>query len=212
MYCLICGDKCDSFKYEYEDIDCYRCENCELIFKDPAIYQSFDEQKPRYDLHENDSDSAGYRIYFQKFIDFVLPRTDSIDAALDFGCGESSLLADMLIEQGIACDYYDPIYHSDQEYKNSRYDLITSVEVFEHLHDPMTVFKELLSIVNKDGYIAIRTEFHLNSIDRFSTWHYPRDPTHIVFFSPKTFRIMCELQGCKYLADNGKNMILVQER
>ena len=211
MECLVCSCECKSFRYEYADLDCYHCPSCELIFKDPKCHETFDKQKQRYDLHENSAENKGYRAYFQKFLDFVLPQIKDTHKALDFGCGESSLLADMLGEIGIDCNYYDPIYHPNDKFQEYRYDLVTSVEVFEHLHDPMAVISELLSILNEDGFIAIRTEFHYNSIERFVDWHYPRDPTHIMFFTPKTFGVIASLYNLKYIGDNGKNMLLLQK-
>ena len=64
--------------------------------------KKIEDQKARYDLHENEEDNEGYRAYFQRFLDFVLPAVRKPENALDFGCGESSLLASMLEEEGIA--------------------------------------------------------------------------------------------------------------
>ncbi len=121
-------------------------------------------QKARYDLHENDPDSDGYRAYFQRFLDFVLPKVGKPATALDFGCGRSRLLADILTQHGIACDAYDPIYRPDISYNTKKYDLIVSVEVFEHLHDPVAEFRKLIELLYSGGFLAIQTEFALGSI------------------------------------------------
>ena len=184
---------------------------CQLIFKSPENYQSFSEQKRRYDLHQNGEESEGYRLYFKSFLDFVLPNTGRVQHALDFGCGASDLLAQMLRKEGIECEIYDPIYHPETSYLQSSFDLIVSVEVFEHLHHPRETFAVLLSRIKEGGYLAIRTQFHSNSRDEFLTWYYRLDPTHIIFFRPETFRYLCRLYGCSYIADNSLNMVLIQK-
>lgn len=209
MKCLICSSNTDSFVDEKLGIVCHSCPNCGLIFKDPSLHQTFLEQKKRYDLHQNNSKSDGYRKYFQNFLDFVLPIVVKPSKILDFGCGESTLLSDMFTELGMECDYYDPIYHPDTNYTANKYDLIVSVEVFEHLQDPMRVFAELLSLLTQGGHLVIRTELHSSDIEKYLQWYYPKDPTHIAFFSTNTFRYMCEVTGCKYITDNTKNIIVL---
>jgi len=209
MQCIICDNITEPFTDTQMGVETYHCTHCAVIFKDPKIHENFTTQKQRYDLHENSADDAGYRNYFQQFLDFVLPQMKTPVTALDFGCGRSTLLCDMLAEQGIASEAYDPIYHPDMAYKNKQYDLITSVEVFEHLHDPMAVFKALISHLKPGGTLAIRTEFSYSQKEAYLQWYYRRDPTHVVFFTPRTFETMCERVGVRYVGDNGKNMVLV---
>jgi SAM-dependent methyltransferase len=168
-------------------------------------------QKVRYDLHENDEEDRGYQAYFQRFLDFVLPLSGEPKAALDFGCGATSLLAKMLEEQGISCDYYDPIYHPNNLDEDKKYDLIVSTEVFEHLHEPKEVFESLLKRLKEGGYLALQTQFHPNNIEEFKKWYYHQDPTHIVFFTAKTFRVLCEGADCVFVSDNGKNIVLLRK-
>jgi len=189
----------------------YHCKSCEFIFKSPESYQDFKMQKERYNLHENNEDDVGYRAYFQRFLDFTLPLVHTPKNALDFGCGRTSLLAMLLNEEGIACDYYDPIYHPHTLQKYTKYDLIVSTEVFEHLHQPREVFEDLVHRLTKGGYLAIQTEFHSNEQISFEKWWYPQDPTHIVFFRVKTFKILCEIYGCKLIKDNHKNMLVIKK-
>lgn len=189
----------------------YHCEACEYIFKSPKCYQDFDNQKERYNLHENNEEDAGYRAYFQRFLDFTLPFVLNVKRALDFGCGETTLLASMLEQKGIKCDFYDPIYHPDTPNNSKKYELIVSVEVFEHLHDPKKIFKSLIDRLEEGGYLSIQTQFHLNNRVLFKKWYYHQDSTHIIFFTVKTFKVLCDMYGCKVIEDNGKNMLLIQK-
>ncbi len=211
LKCHICGSSTRSFKDEKSGIVYYHCNGCEVIFKSPECYQSIEVQKARYDLHTNDEHDEGYRAYFQRFLDFVLPQTVDVKTALDFGCGRSTLLANILNSMNIRTDAYDPIYHPDTPYHSRKYDLVVSTEVFEHLHDPKTVFGALVELLSPGGYLAIQTQFHPQNIEAFKTWYYHKDPTHIVFFVPTTFRRLAEQYGCSYVADNGRNMVLLKK-
>ena len=212
MRCHICDEPTLMFIDEKQQMLYHHCRECEYIFKDPSVYQKIEDQKARYDLHENEEESAGYRAYYQRFLDFVLPVVRNPESALDFGCGESSLLASMLEEEGIACDHYDPIYLPDGWMDGKKYDLIVSTEVFEHLHQPREVFEELLDRLNIGGYLAIQTEFHPNEMGAFMNWYYTKDPTHIVFFRVKTFEVLADLSKCRVVDDNGKNIVIIKRK
>ncbi len=211
MDCHICNQTVESFIDEKTDIFYYHCKECEYIFKSPECYHDLTTQKERYNLHENDENDEGYKAYFQRFLDFVLPQVGIPQTALDFGCGATSLLSKILEEYGIQCDYYDPIYHPANFYESKKYALIVSTEVFEHLHQPREVFESLLNRLDKGGYLALQTQFHANDSEVFKKWYYHQDPTHIVFFTAKTFKVLCKMYGCEFVSDNGKNMVLIQK-
>lgn len=211
MNCHICDKDTESFVHEKTDTTYYHCKVCEYIFKSPECHQDFDSQKERYNLHTNNEEDEGYKAYFQRFLDFILPLVDKPDLALDFGCGRSVLLASLLEKEGIVCDYYDPIYHPDTLNDNKQYELIVSTEVFEHLHQPRDVFESLLVRLKKGGFLALQTQFHPHNIEAFKKWYYHQDPTHIVFFTAQTFKALCESFGCQYIGDNGKNMIVIRK-
>ena len=212
LVCHICGSGTESFTDSKSGIRYHSCSGCGVIFKSPECYRSIAEQKARYDLHNNDENDEGYRAYFQRFLDFVLPQVEDVETALDFGCGRSTLLANILNSINIETDPYDPIYHPDTPYHSKKYDLILSTEVFEHLHDPKAVFASLVERLHAGGYLAIQTQFHPENREKFKQWYYHKDPTHIVFFSPQTFKYLGAMHGCLYLGDNGKNMVLLKKR
>jgi len=211
LNCHICNQKTYYFIDEKTNITYYHCHDCEYIFKSPECYQDFSVQKERYTLHENDEADTGYQAYFQRFLNFVLPLVGQSKAALDFGCGASSLLSKMLEKEGISCDYYDPIYHPDTLNDNKKYEFIVSTEVFEHLHQPKEVFEGLVERLEVGGYLALQTQFHPNEVEAFKKWYYHQDSTHIVFFTAQTFKVLCKKYGVEFMSDNGKNMVLMRK-
>jgi len=211
LKCSICGQKSEIFEHPKSNIEYLECPLCRSISKSPKNFSNFDEQKIRYDLHDNNEDDIGYQRYFQRFIDFALPHIVGTKRALDFGCGATPLLSHMLNSYDIECDIYDPIYYPDNSYINSRYDLIVSVEVFEHLHNPIEVFGRLINILNPNGYIAIQTAFCPRDRDKFLDWYYHLDPTHVIFFRVETFKYMAKEYGLNIVDQNNKNMVLFQK-
>ena len=212
MNCHICDKPTASFLHEKTNIIYYHCRACEYIFKSPECYQNFETQKERYNLHTNDENDEGYKAYFRRFLDFTLPLVGKPKTALDFGCGASSILSAMLEKEGVDCDYFDPIYHPDTLSDSKKYELIVSTEVFEHLYQPKVVFKSLLERLEEGGYLALQTQFHSNDTEVFKKWYYHQDPTHIVFFTAQTFKVLCEIYGCKFVRDNGKNMVVIKKQ
>jgi len=207
--CHICEKKSKIFINEKTKINYYDCQDCEYIFKSAENYQDFKTQKKRYDLHQNKDSDKQYEAYFQHFLDFVLPKISKAKTVLDFGCGASTLLAQMLEKKGFKSTYFDPIYYPEISLDEKKYDLIVSVEVFEHLSQPKETFAYLIEKLNTGGHLAIQTEFHPNNKEAFMSWYYPQDPTHIVFFRKKTFEVLAKDFSCNIVADNGKNMIII---
>ncbi|MDQ7047467.1 MAG: class I SAM-dependent methyltransferase [Sulfurovum sp.] len=212
MLCHICDTYTLSFIHEKTNITYHHCKDCEYIFKSPEVYQDFNTQKERYNLHTNDEEDEGYKAYFKRFLDFTLPLVGQPKTALDFGCGASTILSTMLKIEGIDCTYYDPIYHPDTLNNARKYQLIVSTEVFEHLQQPKEVFSALLERLEEGGYLAIQTQFYPCDREAFTKWYYHQDPTHIVFFSTQTFKVLSKNFDCTYIGDNGKNMIVLQKR
>ncbi len=210
MKCPICQNMTESFTDSAKDILYHECSVCQYIYKSPDIHPDLEQQKIRYDLHENDPEDEGYRAYFQRFLDFVLPVVgNSGGRALDFGSGESDLLAQMLSKHRYRTLSYDPIYRPD-DYKKFRYNLIVSTEVFEHLSTPLHTLKALASLLEEGGYIALQTQFRPHDREGFLDWYYRLDPTHIGFFAAKTLRYAAQKAGLRYIDDDGKNKIIFQ--
>jgi hypothetical protein len=69
---------------------------------------------------------------------------------------------------------------------NKDYDFILMIEVIEHLRDPYGDLSNLKSRLRKGGKMFIKTQLMHPQRD-FSSWPYQRDPTHVQFFSQKTF-------------------------
>jgi 2-polyprenyl-3-methyl-5-hydroxy-6-metoxy-1,4-benzoquinol methylase len=185
---------------------------CDYIFMDDKNHLDASLEKKHYDNHHNNLESLGYVKMFENLIkEFVIAETKNIKTALDFGCGEGEVLPILLQRVGIPCDRYDLFYFPKKIYKDKKYDLIVSTEVIEHLSNPLEILRELLSHLNKDGYLLLMTSFHPSDSEKFLKWFYIQDMTHIGFFSMKTFEFLASKLDLKIIKHNSKNSILFKK-
>ncbi len=92
----------------------------------------------------------------------------------------------MFEEAGHLMATYDPFYAADVSVFADKYDFITATEVFEHLHHPGRELDRLWDCLGPEGILGIMTKLVRSSED-LALWHYIRDPTHVCFFSDRTF-------------------------
>ena len=93
----------------------------------------------------------------------------------------------MMQEAGHLCDGYDPLFANHGSALNQRYDFVTCTEVVEHFHEPRKEFDQLVRLLRPGGWLAVMTSWYPPE-DQFLEWHYRRDPTHVCFYSPRTFQ------------------------
>jgi len=207
--CKLCNCKTTIISDKKIDKNYYRCLECDYIFIDEKHILDAESEKKHYNNHDNNLESLGYVKMFEKIIDeFITSDTKDIKTALDFGCGEGEVLPILLERKDIKCDRYDLFYFPTKVYENKNYDLIVSTEVFEHLANPLEIFKILLKHIKKDGYLLIMTYFQPENKDDFFKWFYIKDVTHIGFFSLKTFEFLASELNLKIVKSNDKNTIL----
>jgi SAM-dependent methyltransferase len=172
----------------------WRCQSCEARFLAPEQRPSPDDEYAHYLHHENDPDDPAYRRFLSKLADPLLERLAPASRGLDFGCGPGPALAAMLREAGHEVALYDPFFVPDAAALAVLYDFVTCTETVEHFHDPRTEFARLRGLVRPGGWLALMTCFQTDDA-RFATWHYRKDPTHVVFYREATFRFLAARWG-----------------
>jgi SAM-dependent methyltransferase len=181
------------------------CGVCDLIFVPERFHLSTSDEKARYRLHDNSLSNEGYVGMFKDKIALIKQYCPDVNSVLDYGCGPGPVLAQLLSMEGFNCDIYDP--HFFPEFPESRYDLVVSTEVFEHLRDIKPELERIKTCLNPGGFFAVMTGFH-DAVESFEKWWYIADPTHICFFSMQTFGWIAEKFGFRIIYSNGKNFII----
>lgn len=184
--CPLCGEEGPDRFHQDRYRDYYRCVNCRLVFVPPSQFLSREQEKARYDLHENSADDAGYVKFLAKLFDPVSARLAPGSHGLDFGSGPGPTLSLMFEKAGHTVDLYDPFYAPDATVFERQYDFITASEVLEHLHNPRGELDRLWGILKRGGWLGIMTK-RARDAKAFKGWHYKDDDTHVIFFSDATF-------------------------
>jgi hypothetical protein len=168
------------------------CHQCDLIFVDPKFLLSVEDEKARYETHQNDVGDPGYERFLRQLWDpmhELLKQEKNFSEGLDFGCGPGPALQRMIEQAGYGCDIYDPFYAPEQKIFEKTYDFVTCTEVVEHFHFPSKAWAQLLGRVRMGGVVGVMTQLHpggASAADFFPRWWYARDPAHVSFYSEKT--------------------------
>lgn len=186
------------------------CRDCYLVHVPESFHLSAEEEKVRYDLHQNDPNDLRYRAFLGRLFDPLRAYVPSGSYGLDFGCGPGPTLSVMLQESGYVVDAYDKFYACHLHVFHNRYDFITATEVVEHLSDPRFELERLYGLLKENGLLGIMTKLVTNR-SAFEKWHYIRDTTHICFFSKSTFEWLGNLWQAR-VEFIGNDVILIYRR
>lgn len=189
--CLLCYSKQTEHFCSADGYDYLNCKNCDLIYVSPGQRLDPDEEKSRYDLHENNPDDHRYRKFLSQLFDPLQDKLKQGSFGLDFGSGPGPTLSVMFEEEGHRMNIYDPFYAADPAVFELQYDFITTTETAEHLYHPRVEFDRLWNCLKPGGFLGIMTKI-VPSHDQFPDWHYRKDDTHVTFYSEKTFQWMAE--------------------
>lgn len=193
--CPLCHANDIAFYFEDKRRRYNQCNACSLVFVSSEFLPTLIVERAEYDLHENSDDDQGYRAFLQRALSPLIPLINPNDSALDFGCGPSPVLANMLKASGLsAVDTFDIFYNPDKRVFNKQYNIITCTEAIEHFHTPSREWNYFLSMLMPGGLLVIMTK---RVIDKaaFARWHYKNDKTHVSFFSEATFHFLGERDG-----------------
>ena len=189
----------------------HECIACSIIFVSRESLISFQDEKTRYDSHENVEGDPGYEAYLKKIVDSSLPYLDPGQKGLDFGCGKTKLVEKLFHREGFAVDSYDLYFHPNESIFNNQYDFIILSEVIEHLREPREVMAKLSTLLSPTGKFLIKTKLAPATEKEFSSWFYKRDITHVQFFNEKSFKFLSEFLGMKEAISLGNDLFLFKK-
>jgi SAM-dependent methyltransferase len=89
-------------------------------------------------------------------------------------------------------------------YEKDFFDTIYMGEIFEHIHNPFFVLSEVKRVLKKDGVLVLDTP-NPYSIYRILFYFFKKsenltgDPTHLIFYTPKSLCVCLEKSGFQIL-------------
>ena len=184
-YFLCCGCQfCfapEFAKWRLEDF-AERIYNEDYVLVDPGYL----ETRPRQSAHSLMSlfDKAGTKIRH-----------------LDYG-GGNGLVSELLREANWKSISYDPFVDTDLRLDTiGRFDLITAIEVFEHVPDVCGLVKDLSSLLAPKGIVLFTTllsDGHISDGCRIDWWYAAPRNGHISLFSKKSLTILGAKVGLNF--------------
>lgn len=129
---------------------------------------------------------------------------------LDYGCGNGGLvryannhnIADCVgfeegwIAQEAHKQHIPLINKSDFEAMRGHFDVITAIEVIEHVVDPLTFLQEIRSLLKPGGYFFLTTGNASRFRGKIHQWGYSMAPeVHVSFFEPETLAFALKKAG-----------------
>lgn len=177
---------------------------------DPSKRLSSQDEKARYELHNNNPSDIGYQQFLNQLINPLKDRLRKGVRGLDYGCGPGPTVQSLMAQEGFDVNRFDPYFFPDTSVLTIRYDFITATEVLEHLYEPRKTLNEINNLLKPGGMLGVMTLLYDKSIP-FETWWYQKDPTHVVFYQAETIQKISEIFGwrCEILKNN---VILFRKR
>ena len=168
-----------------------------------ADLPSMDQERARYETHENDPADPRYRSFLDRLATPLAERLEPGAEGLDVGSGPGPALSQMLTERGFPTAIWDPFFAPDPAPLVRRWDFVTCSETVEHFHDPAGGWARLFDLVQPGGWLGVMTEPipdgapHPLEIDSLAAWWYARDPTHVALHRDRTFGWLAHRYGAE---------------
>jgi SAM-dependent methyltransferase len=190
-----------------------RCPQCGFAFvadpvEDPAAIYSIDYYRgrgadPLVDyFYELDHPERTVRAYEWRGIQRAVAARMALDETtrwLDYGCGNGGLVRHVARHAGCQIAGWDegaivaearsrgiPILQQDELGRDGAYDVITAIEVLEHVPDPRATLARIAGLLRPGGVFFYTTGNAAPFAQRLSSWSYVVPELHVSFYEPRT--------------------------
>ena len=180
MDCILCGSRTEFFKMWREN-EYRQCSGCSSILLNTKDYVNAEQEKERYQEHNNDVEDKRYQKFVSPIVDGILNDYGKYHVGLDFGSGTGPVISKLLKDKGYNIKLYDPFFANYPCRLKEKYDYIACCEVIEHFHHPLREFKMLKELLKPGGSIYIMTSLYSHKVD-FISWNYKDDITHVFIY------------------------------
>ncbi len=209
---------CTSIRHrEYWQI--VRCKKCSFVYADPRGSDS--EIKSGYEESEDElykKEEAGRYATFERVCNNII-QFKKKGKILDIGCSIGTFL-DVCRKKGFVphglelsqwsvkyanskknlANVYNATLETQKYFPKSSFDVITMLDLIEHLVDPISELKRVHEYIKPDGIFVIGTMNIDSWFVRLLKGNWPwYMKMHIYYFSPKTIEKMLNMTGFKVI-------------
>lgn len=186
-------------------VDYLYCQFCGFCFAPDLWLWSTDQFKQKIyneDYVKVDPDYLGKRphLSLQLVEEFFSSAKQKI-THLDFGGGDG-LLSQLMAKQGWTSRSYDPMIDCETPLSSlGHFDLITAIEVFEHVPDVERLLESLKAVSHENTVILFTTllsDGHINPKARLDWWYAAPRNGHISLFSSTSLAILLKKYGFSF--------------
>ncbi len=181
-----------------------------MVFLPATFHLSREDEKERYDHHENQVDDPAYRKFLSTLLNPLLPYLADGQRGIDVGCGPGPALVEMCREAGFAMEMHDPIYADNPQALQKTYDFVTATETVEHFREPAKDWALLNRLLGFAGFLGIMT-WRWRGQTAFEQWHYRRDDTHVCFYADETLEWLAQNFGWE-IKEGSERYCIFQKR
>jgi len=214
-----CGHQA-KFKFKLRNFNFFDCQQCSLRFVSPRylatdIYDNdyFQGASHGFGFTNYEEDKIASEEYLKKYLKWIQVNTlPSSNKLLDVGAAngyfvnlanKSNFDASGLEISNSAVDWAKklkrPVIQGTLETLENgvEYDVITALDVLEHVPEPLNFLKIARSKISKDGIILINVPYVGSLFSKISgkNWHAYLPPEHWMYFNKKSLRIMLKMAG-----------------
>lgn len=187
----------------------HRCPRCDLVFVPRAFHPGLADEKARYTLHRNHIADEGYVRFLMPAVE-ALRRRAVTGPVLDYGSGPEPVLVELLRRAGLDAEGYDPHFGPAAPPRpDARFAAIVSTEVFEHFREPARELDRIARWLRPGGLLVAMTAL-VTPGTNLVAWPYANDPTHLVFYSERTFEWIAGGWGLRLCETNGRNLVVLE--
>ena len=192
-----------------------QCTSCNGVFINREFLPVADDEKHRYELHQNTLEDTGYRAYLESFIN-IFKMIPNIHNIFDYGCGPAPALVELLKNHGYDARGWDPFFAPDTERFENGADLVTCLEVAEHFFNPQKDFSLISNCLKPDGYLVLGTHpvpqlSEQKTWNYFDSWWYRQDTTHVSFYTEKSLACAAASAGLTLINHTEANVFIFKK-
>lgn len=212
--CLLCGSNKLITLNRYAKDGLVECVDCHFVFS--KWIPSIEELISHYGTYSRKDDISPITILRYKELIAGFEKYRINNNWLDVGCGNGHLLKTAkdsgwnvygteFTENALKiCESKGINMHLGKlnpDNYNQAFDIITSIEVIEHINDFHEELEKFKKLLRKGGFLYITTP-NFNSISRFmlkELWSIIEYPEHLCYFNPSTLDRVLKEHGFKKL-------------